>query len=234
MTVQLSDGTLISRVSNLSGVTSAIRLPVDATTKMPAGTTVLGRDLTPPELDFVDATGKAVAPALKLAFASAGTELRKLERNATTGNFSLTKYESASTAYIYEVNEQGSQVNKFQLPVGAKGYNAIFLDGGGMLATTGSLATVVTLDAKGVVTNTVGGKGKFKDSAGAVIFTDFFSGLFRLANGNVVAASWLGHVNSTMYPNTPELFEISPTNTLVWSWGTQALATYVTYGYIIR
>jgi hypothetical protein len=228
-------GAQLNKISTLSNVTSAVRVPSDGTSTLPPGTTVLVRDANPTELDYLDAKGATALPAVKMTFASGGTEVRKLERNATTGHFSFTKYESASAAYIYEVTELGAMVAKIQLPPGAKGYNAVWIDAGRFMATTGSNANVVTLDAKtGAVSGTLGGKNMVKDAAGAVVFTDFFSGLFVLPNGNAVAANWLGHVNASSYANTPELLEFSPANKLVWSWGNQMLATYITYGYFIR
>jgi hypothetical protein len=85
-----------------------------------------------------------------------------------------------------------------------------------------------------MVSATLAGKGAFKDASGAVIFMDFFSGFFRLPNGNVVAANWLGHVNAASYPTTPELLEITPQNKLAWSWGNQSVARYITYAYFVR
>jgi hypothetical protein len=234
MEFDLVGGAQLSKVSLFSSVTSAVRIPNDGSPTKFAGATVLARDLNPPELDFVDGTGKSVGAAVKLPFAAAGTELRKLERNATTGNFTLTKYESATTAYIYEVSEQGALVNKIKLPAGGKGYNALWLANGNLMGTTGSLATVVTVTPAGAVVGTPLGGGKLKDSTGAAVYTDFFSGFYLLPNGNVVVANWLGHVDPATHPTTPELLEISPTNQLVWTWGNQSIATFITYGYMIR
>lgn len=228
------DGTELTRVATSSAVTSAIRIPNDGISKLPPGTTVLARDTNPTELAFVGPTGAAAATAIKLTFAAAGVELRKLERNPTTGNFSFTKYESASAAYIYEVTEQGSLVAKIRLPPNAKGYNAVWIGGGKMQATTGSNASVITIDTAGVVSATVGGPNKVKDAAGVTVFTDFFSGFTVLPNSNVVAANWLGHVDATKYANTPELLELTPAGTLAWSWGNQTLATWITYALFVH
>ncbi len=226
-------GAQLNRVGGFSSVTSALRVPSDATTKLPAGTTILARDLATSELDYVDAAGKQVAPAVKLTFAG-GSEIRKLERNPQNGNLTFTKYESDAAAYVYEITEQGAQLGKLQLPAGSKGYNAVWRSGGGFLAASGSPCTVLTLSAEGAVLGTVGGKGKFKDASGTVIFSDVFSGVQLLANGNVVVANWLGHVTPADHPSTPELLEISPSNQLVWSWGNQATATWITNGYVVR
>ena len=170
-----------------------------------------------------------------MPFASAGGELRKLERNGADGHLSFTRYESAQAAYIYEVTELGELVTKLKLPVGCKGYNAVWLEGGKLQTGTGENASVITLDAKtGAVSATVGGRGKVKDSKGATVYTDFFSGFSRLENGNVVVANWLGHQNPADYPDTPELLELTPSGVLAWSWGNQKLATLITNVLVIR
>jgi hypothetical protein len=234
----MADGSLLRKVSSVTagGVTSALRIPSDGTTKLPPGTTVLARDAgnnTAPQLIFINPTGGSASATVALPFAATGQELRKLERNPTTGNFSLTRYEGTSAAYIYEVTEAGTMVSKIKLPAGAKGYNALWVSSG-FMATTGSLASLVTVGPTGAVSATLGGKGAFKDAGGTEIFMDFFSGFFRLSNGNVVAANWLGHVNPANYPTTPELLEITPQNKLAWSWGNQSDARYITYAYFVR
>jgi len=132
------------------------------------------------------------------------------------------------------VTEQGAAVGKLKLPAGSKGYNALWREGGGVIAATGSPCTIISLDAQGAVLSTVGGKNKFKDASGAFIFSDVFSGLQRLPNGNFVVANWLGHVTPADHPDTPEVLEISPSNQLVWSWGNQQKATLITNVYVVR
>lgn len=233
--LDLGTGKVLRSFDAASGVTSALRVPSDASTSLPAGTTILARELTPPQLDFVGPTGAEVRAPVKLDFASAGAELRKLERDPKTGNLSFTRYESAQAAYIYEVSELGELLVKLKLPAGCKGYNALWLDDGKLQTSTGESASVITLDAKtGAVSATVAGKGKVKDGSGKAIYTDFFSGFSRLPNGNVVVANWLGHQNPADYPTTPELLELTPSGALVWSWGNQSLATLVTYALVIR
>jgi len=227
------DGAELNRVNAFGSVTSALRVPSDATTQLPAGTTILARDLAPSELDFVDSKGVSVAPAAKLGFAG-GTEIRKLERNPANGNLTFTKYESDTAAYVYEVTEQGSLLAKLKLPVGSKGYNALWRDGGNLLAASGSPCTILSLDSKGTVLGTLGGKNQFPAAGGGFIFSDVFSGIQLLPNGNVVVANWLGHVDASKHADTPELLEISAENQLVWSWGNQAAAALITYGYVVR
>lgn len=227
----MATGALLNKVATFSGITSALRIPAGTTGSVPAGTTVL---LSPTQLAYVSPTGAAALPTVNMSFAAAGAEIRKLERNPANGHFSFTKFESSTAAYVYEVTELGASVAKIKLPAGAKGYNAIWVDGGKMQVSTGEKASVITIDATGAVSATLGGVNTVKDSTGAIVYTDFFSGFFRLPNGNVVAANWLGHQNPALHPNTPELLEFSPANQLVWSWGNQMLATFITYGYFLR
>jgi hypothetical protein len=227
-------GVVLRKVATSGSVTGAVRLPNDASSSFPAGTTVLARNLNPPELAFVDPNGADVSPAVKMTFAAAGVELRKLERNSQTGHLSFTKYEDEQAAYIYEVTEQGTFVKKIKLPPGCKGYNAIWLNGGDMQVSTGAAASVITLNAAGQVSATVGGKGKIKDAAGAVVFTDSLSGFHRQANGNVVVANWIGHQDPANYPTTPTLLEFTPTGELVWSWDDRSIATLVTNVYVLE
>ncbi len=232
--LDLTTGAVLNKFTSAGSVTSATRIPGNATGSVPPGTTVLARDLNPPQLDYLGPAGGSALPSVKMPFASGGSELRKLERNGITGNFAFTKYEGAQAAYIYEVTELGVLVKKTKLPAGFKGYNAIWLDGGKMQVSTGEGATVVILDSSGTVTASVGGKDKLKDAAGNTVYIDFFSGFSRLPNGNVVVANWLGHQVPADHPNTPELLELTPSGQLVWSWGNQTLAALITNEYVIR
>lgn len=107
-----------------------------------------------------------------------------------------------------------------QLPLPHKGYKAMALDNGHVLASSGESVNVLEFDAAGKTVSIVGGKAAFPK-----LGLDFFSGFERLANGNVVVANWLGHGKQG---TGPHLVELTPANQLVWSWADHQAAKQVT------
>ena len=53
-----------------------------------------------------------------------------------------------------------------------------------------------------------------------------------MPNGNFVIANWLGHVANT--DNRPHVVEFTPSNQLLWKWGTQEEARQITNVYVLR
>jgi hypothetical protein len=109
---------------------------------------------------------------------------------------------------------------------GTKGYAVWWRPGGGAYATTGEPATVIEMNGTGQILATTGGRTKFP-------VLDFFSGFQRLPNGNYIVANWLGHIGAPD-PNRPHVVELTPQNTMPWTWGNQSLARQITNVYVLR
>jgi hypothetical protein len=202
----LTDGTKLASVVNQTNVSGACRLP--------DGTTALGAY---PNIKIVSATGGAVTQ-----FAlPAGDNLRAINRNPADGTYWLSLTES-----IFQVSATGQQLWKGDMGAGTKGYAVWWRTGGGAYATSGEPATVIEMDGSGKILSQIGGRTMFPD-------LDFFSGFQRMSNGNYIVANWLGHI-ATPASNRPEVVELTPQNTLVWTWGTQALARQITNVYVFR
>jgi hypothetical protein len=120
---------------------------------------------------------------------------------------------------VLEVERPGGKVLR-KLPLPQKGYKAMALANGNILASAGGTVNVLEFDAAGKTVSTVGGKAAFPK-----LGFDFFSGFERLANGNVVVANWLGHGKQG---TGPHLVELTPANQLVWSWADHQAAKQVT------
>jgi hypothetical protein len=213
--LDIVDGTRLVTVTNFTGITGATRIPADGTTALANVNRIIIAGAAP-------STGTTV----RTFNLPAGADLRAINRNPVTGNYWLTK-----TEVIYEVTPTG-QVNwQANMPPGSKGYSVWWRDGGGAYATTGDPSTVVEIDASKAILNTVGDKTKFPG------VLDFFSGFVRLANGNYVVANWLGHIGGSsagVQYATHQVVEFSPTNQMVWSWGTAALAKQITNVLVVR
>jgi hypothetical protein len=202
----LVDGTNLARVANTTNVTGACR--------MPDGNTALGAY---PIIKIVSPTGGAV----RQFNLPTGDNLRAINRNPADGTFWLSLTES-----IYEVSDQGQQLWKGDMGAGTKGYAVWWRAGGGAYATTGEPATVIEMNGAGTILSTVGGRNMFPD-------LDFFSGFQRLPNGNYIVANWLGHLASPA-SNRPHVVELTPQNTMPWTWGNQSLARQITNVYVFR
>jgi hypothetical protein len=202
----LVDGTNLARVANTTNVTGACR--------MPDGNTALGAY---PIIKIVSPTGAAV----RQFNLPTGDNLRAINRNPADGTFWLSLTES-----IYEVSDQGQQLWKGNMGAGTKGYAVWWRPGGGAYATTGEPATVIEMNTAGTILSTIGGRTTFPD-------LDFFSGFQRLPNGNYIVANWLGHVTSPA-SNRPHVVELTPQNTMPWTWGNQSLARQITNVYVFR
>jgi hypothetical protein len=112
------------------------------------------------------------------------------------------------------------------VPVSGKGYRAHELKSGNILISVGDSVKVIEVDPKGEVVRFVGGKDKH-----AGLGLDFFSGFDVLANGNIVAANWLGHGRQG---TAPHLFEFDAENNVVWSWEDHKAAKQVTNVLVIE
>jgi hypothetical protein len=204
--IDLTDGTVLGRVNNQSNVTGACRLP--------DGNTALGAY---PNIKIVSKTGSAVT---QFALPT-GDNLRAINRNPADGSYWLSLTES-----IFQVSSTGQQLWKGNMGAGTKGYAVWWRTGGGAYATSGEPATVIEMNGMGGVVSTIGGRTKFPD-------LDFFSGFQRLANGNYIVANWLGHVSAPA-SNRPHVVELTPQNTMPWTWGNQSLARQITNVYVFR
>ena len=122
-------------------------------------------------------------------------------------------------AAILEFNLESGKMSRI-IPLPGKGYNTIVRPDGHLLSSVGETASVVELDAAGKTVATFGGKARFPK-----LGLDFFSGFERRANGNIVAANWLGHGKQG---TGPHLVEFDPANQLVWSWADHQAAKQVT------
>lgn len=209
------DGTRLVTVTGFTGITGATRIPADGTTALANATRIIIAGAAP-------SNGTTV----RTFNLPAGADLRAINRNPVTGNYWLTK-----TEVIYEVTPTG-QVNwQANMPPGSKGYSVWWRDGGGAYATTGDPSTVVEINGAKAILNTVGDKTKFPG------VLDFFSGFVRLASGNYVVANWLGHIGGSaagVQYATHQVVEFTPTNQMVWSWGTAALAKQITNVLVVR
>lgn len=201
------DGTRLVFVQSFSGVTGAVRLP--------DGNTALG--IGNSNIRIVGPGGNTV----REFGLPGGGDLRVLHRDAD-GNFWFGRQLD-----IFQVNDQGAQLWTAKLPSGGKAYAVFPRDGGGAYATSGNPSTVVEYDGAGSIVNQVGGKQQFAD-----LGLDFFSGFVRLANGNFVAANWLGHIQPE--DDTPHLVEFTPANEVVWTWGNQTLARQITNVLVLK
>jgi len=202
----LTDGMLLAKVQSFSGVTGACRLP--------NGNTALGQY---PVIRIVSPTGASVQ-TINLP---SGDNLRAINRNPANGTYWLSL-----TNFVYEVSDSGQQMWMGNMGSGTKGYAVWWRDGGGAYATTGEPATVIEMNQTGTIVSTVGGRTKFP-------ILDFFSGFVRTPNGNYVVANWLGHIASPA-ADRPHVIELTPQNTMPWTWGNQTLARQITNVYLFR
>ncbi len=119
---------------------------------------------------------------------------------------------------VLEVTRSGTVLKTIPLP--GKGYKAMLLPDGNILAGTGSMVKLLTLTPAGKTLAYVGGKAEHPK-----LGLDFCSGWDLLKNGNRVMANWQGHGN---YPTAPHLIEFTPENKVVWTWGDHTIAKQIT------
>ncbi len=108
----------------------------------------------------------------------------------------------------------------WQAPLPGKGYKAVRLPSGNTLVSTGGAVSVIELDRQGQVVTSRGTQAAHPDAR-----LLWFSGFDLAANGNLVAANWLGHGKEGQGPH---LVEFDRTNRLVWSWEDHQAAQRVT------
>ncbi len=203
----LTDGTLLVRMSNFSGVRGSWRLPDE--------TTALAIDN---RLVLVTGTGSEIRSVL-LPVGVSG--LVNINRNPVDGSFWIVDSHT-----VYALGPDASSILwKGDLPLGVNGGIAWPRPGGGAYVTTGNQATLVEIDANGRVLNTVGDEALYPE-------LDYFGGFQPLPNGNFVIANWLGHLANP--DNRPHVVEFTPTNQLVWKWGTQVEAREIMNVYVFR
>ncbi|MES1165195.1 MAG: hypothetical protein ABUR63_05525, partial [Verrucomicrobiota bacterium] len=204
---------LMPKVLNQTGVSGAVRIPNPANPAMQ--TTALGVGST--AIRTVNNTGVQIST---FTLPNGTDDLRAINRNPADGTFWFSKLDD-----IFQVSATGQMLWSANLGLGTKGYAVWWRAGGGAYATTGDPPTVVGFDANKVKNLSVGTKTKFPE-------LDFFSGFVRLANGNFVVANWLGHIDDVA--TRPHIVEITPQDTIVWRWGTQANARQITNVFVIR
>ncbi len=208
------NGTNLRRVMNQTNVSGAVRIPNPADPSMQ--TTALG---TITQIIIVNNAGVRTGGFM---LPNGTDDLRAINRNPADGTYWFSKLDD-----VFQVSATGTQLWTANLGLNTKGYAVWWREGGGAYATTGEPSTVVEFDAAKTKVRTVGTKTKFPE-------LDFFSGFMRLSNGNFVVANWLGHITNTADLNRPHIIEITPQDTIVWRWGTQAQARQITNVYVIR
>src|SRR5690606_15244653 len=107
----------------------------------------------------------------------------------------------------FEIDASGAIV--WSAPLTGKGYEALRLENGNTLATTGETVTAIEIAPDGTIVATRGGSAAFPDAEFL-----WFSGFELLPSGNVLVANWHGHEMESS-PG-PHLVELSPTNEIVW------------------
>lgn len=159
----------------------------------------------------VDADGKELS---RTQIDLKGLNLR-LMRLLPNGNLLIG---SAGPKAVLEAARDGRIIRNLPLP--GKGYTAIQLEDGRIVAGTGEEARIITMDANGKQISVVGGKDTYPD-----LGLDFCSGWDLLPNGNLVMANWLGHGKQG---TGPHLVEFNTENKLVWQWGDHKMMRQVT------
>ncbi len=159
---------------------------------------------------IIDETGKEVK-TFKL---EKKIDMRLIRFNAAGNMIIGTKFPRA----VLEVDMNGTLIKELALP--HKGYKVIEKTGGNLLATTGDAVKVVELDPEGKIIRFVGGKLEHPS-----LGLDFFSGFDTLANGNIVAANWLGHGK---HGTAAHLIEFDANNKVVWKWSDHKMARQIT------
>jgi hypothetical protein len=206
--------------TRLVNVVLASTTDVRGAVRLPSGNTLLG--VGNDKLRVVDGNGVTVGTECTLP--GAGTDsLRTLTRDPATGYVLLGRLLD-----VFIVSDACQLQWSAKLPVGSKAYAVRPRAGGGVWASTGASTFVVEYNQATELVGSVGGKNEHPG-----LGFDFFTDFRRLPNGNIVVANWQGHIASPA-ETTPHLFELTPGNTVVWSWGTQTLARQATGVYVIR
>jgi len=201
---------------------------VSGASRLPDGNTALGNLAN---ITIVTPAGRKV---VDLPLVS-GTSLRTIRRQTSTGNFlyTLSPTTCPGCFSIYEMSPSGAPLWSASLGAGAKGYSGWWRDGGGVYATTGESARVVTIDSTGAIIASIIGTTA-TDGAGNTPPVDFFAGFMRVPNGDFVVANWLGHASGQALGDVAQLIEYAPNNKVVWTYGTKAWATQTVDVLVIR
>ena len=125
----------------------------------------------------------------------------------------------AGSKEIVEIDSEGEMVWKADLP--GKGYKAMPMSNGNILATTGGSCKVVEIDPdKETVWEAGKVNGENEDER-----LLWFSGFDTLANGHVVVANWNGHGH---VGEGPHIVEFDRDNNVVWTWEDHEMAETIT------
>jgi hypothetical protein len=200
----LVDGAPVGRVSNLSGVRGAWRIP--------DGNTMLAMN---DNLVLVSQTGSQIM-SFPIPVADAANS--SITRNPVDGTFWIIGANA-----LYELGPDARTIQWMAPGVGGTAVRP--RPGGGAYVTTGGSATLLEIDGDGHVVSTVGDKGLYPE-------LDYFAGFQPLPNTNFLIANWLGHVVPP--GDRPHLVELTSGNQLVWKWGTQTEAREITNVYVFR
>ena len=161
-----------------------------------------------------------------------GKEVRKAQVQVERPNLRLVRLldnghlliGAAGPRAVLEVSGQGELIRS--LPLDGKGYTAVPMDNGHILAGTGEKVKIVEMVKTGKTVSYVGGKEDHPD-----LGLDFCSGWDLLHNGNVVMANWLGHVKPG---KEPHLIEFAQGNKVVWKWDDHETAKQITNVKILK
>jgi hypothetical protein len=208
--LDLKDGKVLQAVNTgLTGIVGAAR--------MADGNTAV---LLPAKVVIFSATGLKVREFTLPG--AAADQVRGLKVDPSNGDFWLCKGDA-----VYNLASAGTQLWSATVGIGAKCTSVRRVEAGaGAYAATGDPSTIVQLDSAGTPVKTLGTKASFPS-------LDYTSGFVHLANGNFVAANWLGHLAAPPAA-TPQVVELTPNNKLVWQWGDQALTRNVTDVLVLR
>lgn len=198
----LTDGSRGWSVTGYSEIQTARRLP--------GGETLLGGGTTDVTFYTLDKTGVEIGKVDLPGY----LELR-LVRVLEDGHLLFT---AAFPFRVVEVDMSGAKM--WEAPLPDKGYTAERLPGGETMATAGEPCLLVTLSQSGEILRKLGGEENFPG-----VGLDWFSGFHALPGGNVVVANWLGH---DKWGTGPHLVELTPDNTIAWSWEDHDAAMQVT------
>ncbi len=173
-------------------------------------------------LRLVDPSGKTITDDCDLP--GTGTEnLRILSRDPQSG---LIYYGRGMDIFAVSQDCEQKWTARFSEDP-SKAYLVVPRPEGGAYATTGYPGSVVAIDEAGQVVAEWGGKDEHPN------LFDFSSGFDLTESGNLVVASWWGHVQPPPQEG-PHLVEFNAQNEVVWRWGTQAEATHITNVLVVR
>jgi len=196
------------KVSGYKDIQSALRLPN-------GNTALLSRRGT---IHIVNPQGEKVSTT---NIQKKGLDLRLLRLN-NQGQWTIG---AKSPKAILIVDTEGSIIK--EIPIPGKSYKVEQLPNGNYLSSTGDTCKVVEVNPQtSNIVHFAGGKEEHPEAK-----LDFCSGWTLLANQHIIMTNWLGH---NKHGTSEHLFEFSPDNTIIWSWGDHKLAQQITNVLVIR